>query len=106
MKIKITQGVRVSSPTGLFKTTAFPANAEVEPYGDVDLEEVYNGVGIKTDQGLFGICMRDNGIEIMLDGEAVWDSHRLRGGSMEQEATGGSPTGPLVGREHGLGEPV
>jgi len=50
---------------------------------EADLEGVYCGIGIITDQGVFGICQRDNGIEVMLDGNAVWDSHRLRGGSME-----------------------
>lgn len=39
---------------------------------EVTLTEVYSGVGIKTDAGLFGIAERDGGIEIMLDGKTVW----------------------------------
>lgn len=39
---------------------------------DVELEGVYNGVGIQTDQGLFGIAQRDGGIEVMLDGKLVF----------------------------------
>lgn len=38
------------------------------------LEDVFNGIGIKTDQGMFGIAQRDGGIEVMLDGKFVWGS--------------------------------
>ena len=38
------------------------------------LTGVYNGIGIETDEGLFGIAQRDSGIEVMLDGELVWSS--------------------------------
>jgi len=41
----------------------------------VELEGVYNGVGIQTDQGYFGIAQRDSGIEVMLDGELIWASY-------------------------------
>ena len=41
---------------------------------DVILTDVFNGVGIKTDQGLFGIAQRDGGIEVQLDGKHVWSS--------------------------------
>jgi len=41
---------------------------------DVELSRVYNGVGIETDQGHFGIAQRDSGIEVMLDGKLVWSS--------------------------------
>jgi hypothetical protein len=40
----------------------------------VELENVYNGVGIKCDQGFFGICQRDGGIEVMRDGQTVFNS--------------------------------
>lgn len=43
----------------------------------VVLSEVYSGVGIETDMGLFGIAQRDGGIEIMLNGKTVWTSHGL-----------------------------
>lgn len=36
------------------------------------LSEVYSGVGIETDAGLFGIAQRDGGIEVMLDGKLIW----------------------------------
>jgi hypothetical protein len=41
---------------------------------EIILSEVYSGVGIQTDKGLFGIAQRDGGIEVMLDGEIVWSS--------------------------------
>lgn len=45
---------------------------------EVVLSEVFSGVGIATDMGLFGIAQRDGGIEVMLDGKTVWTSHELR----------------------------
>lgn len=41
------------------------------------LSDVFSGVGIKTDMGLFGIAQRDDGIEVMLDGKTVWTSHEI-----------------------------
>lgn len=41
------------------------------------LSGVYCGIGIETDQGLFGIAQRDMGIEILLDGKLVWSSMEL-----------------------------
>jgi hypothetical protein len=41
---------------------------------NIILSEVYNGIGIQTDQGLFGIAQRDGGIEVMLNGQLVWSS--------------------------------
>lgn len=41
------------------------------------LSEVYSGVGISTDMGLFGIAQRDDGIEVALDGATVWTSHEI-----------------------------
>ena len=38
------------------------------------LSEVYSGVGIETDQGVFGICERDGGIEVLLDSKLIWSS--------------------------------
>lgn len=40
----------------------------IETVGSAELEGVYNGVGIKTDQGHFGITQRDGGLEIVRDG--------------------------------------
>lgn len=51
------------------------------PHVDVDvssypvtLRDVFCGIGIETDQGRFGIAMRDNGIEVLLNGKLVWSS--------------------------------
>lgn len=64
MKIKITE----------------PGYPDIQPL-EIDLEcrevtlrEVYNGIGIETDQGRFGIAERDGGIEVMLNGELIWSS--------------------------------
>jgi hypothetical protein len=43
-------------------------------YVDVTLRDVFTGVGIETDQGHFGIAMRDDGIEVLLNGKLVWSS--------------------------------
>jgi hypothetical protein len=45
---------------------------------DVELSEVYNGVGIMTDMGIFGIACRDDGIEVMLNGKIVWSSNLIK----------------------------
>ena len=42
------------------------------------IREAFNGIGFETDQGLFGICMRDGGIEVLLNGELVWMSYALK----------------------------
>lgn len=43
----------------------------------ITLSEVYSGIGIRTDMGLFGIAERDGGIEVMLEGKTVWASHEI-----------------------------
>jgi len=50
---------------------------------EVVLSEVYSGVGIKTDMGLFGIAQRDGGIEVLLGGKTVWTSHEIEDGTSE-----------------------
>jgi len=40
--------------------------------GEIVLSEVYNGIGIQTDMGLFGVAQRNGGIEVRLNGETVW----------------------------------
>lgn len=52
---------------------------DVDGTPELILSEVYSGVGIETDMGLFGIAQRDGGIEVMLDGKTVWTSHELPG---------------------------
>ena len=46
----------------------------LEVTGPVTLHDVFNGVGIQTDDGLFGVAQRDGGIELMLDGELIFSS--------------------------------
>jgi hypothetical protein len=41
---------------------------------EIVISEAYNGIGIKTEMGHFGIAQRDGGIEVMLDGKTVWTS--------------------------------
>lgn len=44
----------------------------------IALSDVFSGIGIKTDMGLFGIAQRDDGIEVMLNGKTVWTSHEIK----------------------------
>jgi hypothetical protein len=41
---------------------------------EIIVSELYCGIGIETSQGEFGICQRDGGIDVMLDGKLVWSS--------------------------------
>lgn len=50
---------------------------QVSEDGAIVLSEVYVGIGINTDQGLFGIAQRDSGIEVMLNGKLIWSSTTL-----------------------------
>ena len=45
---------------------------EVDEHGELMLSEVYCGIGIKTDNGIYGIAQRDSGIEVMLNGRVVY----------------------------------
>ena len=47
--------------------------------GEIVLSEVYNGIGIQTDMGLFGVAQRNGGIEVLHDGKPVWASHDYPG---------------------------
>jgi len=47
---------------------------EINTNNEVILSNIYTGVGVQTDDGLFGIAQRDMGIEVMLDGRHVWSS--------------------------------
>lgn len=40
--------------------------------GSPVLRDVYSGIGIETDLGEYGICQRDGGIEVWLDGDLVY----------------------------------
>lgn len=45
---------------------------EVDEERNILLSDVFNGIGIKTDIGIFGICQSDGGIELTLDGKIVY----------------------------------
>lgn len=62
----------------------------VSETGELDVSELYNGIGIKTDQGLFGVAMRDCGIEVMLDGDMVFQSHEVLPCKMCNEVSTGA----------------
>lgn len=63
--------IKIGSPEALQRT-------EIDVhFGEVVIQGCYNGIGIETDQGLFGIAQRDDGIEVMLDGKLVWSSMEL-----------------------------
>jgi len=48
---------------------------EIGADGEFQLFEVFNGIGIVTDAGHFGICERDGGIEILRNGKQVWSCY-------------------------------
>ena len=41
---------------------------------EVTLRDVFLGVGFDTDDGRYGVAMRDGGIEVMLNEKLVWSS--------------------------------
>lgn len=45
---------------------------------DVTCKEVYVGIGIETDSGLFGIAQRDGVIEIMHNGKLLIDADQMK----------------------------
>lgn len=45
---------------------------------DVTCKEVYVGIGIETDSGLFGIAQRDGVIEIMHNGKLLIDADEIK----------------------------
>jgi hypothetical protein len=55
----------------LLEAPDLPFDYEIRGHGDTVLRNVFNGVGIPTDAGEFGIAQRDSGLEIVLDGELL-----------------------------------
>lgn len=47
----------------------------IDHTGEAELSGVYNGIGIPTDQGYFGIAQRDGGLEIVLDGVLIFATY-------------------------------
>ena len=47
-------------------------------HGEIILQEVFSGVGIETDRGLYGICQRDDAIEITLPDGTYLDSDAVK----------------------------
>lgn len=60
----------------------------IETSNEVTLFDVFSGVGIQTDAGLFGIAQRDGGIEVMLEGKtlATFVSNESLGGEVWKAA--------------------
>jgi hypothetical protein len=50
------------------------------PY--IELTEIYTGIAIKTDAGIFGICQRDQGLELHLD-DGPWHSWQDKAGPVK-----------------------
>lgn len=63
----------------------------------VQLSDVFCGVTIPADQGVFGICQRDAGIEILLNGELVWSSTDMLDGNGKPITYDNPPTGEKGG---------
>jgi hypothetical protein len=55
--------------------------------GGIILSEVYNGIGIRTEVGLFGVAERDGGIEIMLNGKFLF-AHDINGSRLPEKPKG------------------
>ena len=49
----------------------------VDEHGELLVDELFNGVGIPTEKGIFGIAQRDDGIEVMLNGKQVYPAQEL-----------------------------
>ena len=45
---------------------------------DVLIQNCFCGIGIETDQGLFGIAQRDGVIEILFDGKLILNSDQIK----------------------------
>jgi len=72
----------------------------VDENNDILLEEVYNGVGLKTRDGeTMGICMRDSGFEFIYQG--TWYSAQ-KGVVKKMEFD--SKSEPVENPEGGVGE--
>jgi hypothetical protein len=60
---------------------------EIDTHGrDVQLVDVFTGVLIDTDQGAFGICQRDSGLEILLDGKVILSTTEALGNEPTRES--------------------
>lgn len=46
---------------------------EVNEDGEIVFSDVFNAIGIKTDIGTFGVCQRDGGLEVVFEGETVFE---------------------------------
>lgn len=57
------------------------------------IERAYNGVGISTPSGLFGVAQRDGGIEVMRDGELFWSSEH---GTLAEDAEANAKAAALL----------
>ena len=49
-------------------------NIKVNENGHIELSEVYLPVCIRTEHGVYGVCQRDGGLEVVKDGEIVFST--------------------------------
>jgi hypothetical protein len=60
----------------------------VNEHGSIQLEEVFNGVTLKTPDGeIMGICMRDSGFEFNYQGEWYFAKQGFVGKASEEHNT-------------------
>lgn len=66
---------------------------EVNDQHDLVLSEVFEGVCIRTEMGVFGVCERDGGLEVTFQGKLVFAKYpeRTREGFLCQQC--GVPLG-------------
>lgn len=60
----------------------------IDVYSEVTIKECFNGIGIESPMGMFGIALRDGGIEVMLDGKLVWTSHEIASSEKDEKHYG------------------
>jgi hypothetical protein len=67
---------------------------DINRQGELTLWDVFNGIGIKTDQGLIGIAQRDSGIEVILttpSGKRSWSSTEAWGNDPQSDKAVAQP---------------
>jgi len=57
-------------------------------YSEVTIKECFSGIGIESPMGMFGIALRDGGIEVILDGKLVWTSHEIASSEKDEKHYG------------------
>ena len=66
--------------------------------GQVEVEDLFEGLVVVTPQGRFGICQREGAIEVTHNGALVWPSAPQKpGGIQDETGTMGQDAGAVVG---------